>query len=185
MALTIGVKLAATSRHSASSENGSRSSSEPPPRAITITSISRVAVERADRVAHLGDGERPLHGYLPHCDAHGRPAAAGVLDHVALGCAGAPGDQPDGVRQERQRPFARCREKSFGGEDGLEPLDARQQLACPDRAYLVGDELQRAAGQMHLGLSPKHHPGALAQTLDHRRAGTRPAGSRQPPDRAG
>ena len=139
-----------------------------------MTSISGVAVERADRVAHLGDGERTLDGDLAHRDAHRRPAAAGVLDDVALGRAAAAGDQPDGVRQERQRPFARGREQSFGGEDGLQPLDAGQQLAGPDRADLVGDQLQRAARQVHLRLAPEHHPGALAQPLDHRRPGRDP-----------
>ena len=42
-----------TARISASSENGSRSSTEPPPRAITMTSTRGVAVEPLHRLDHL------------------------------------------------------------------------------------------------------------------------------------
>ena len=81
IALTTGVRQAATARTRPSSENGSRSSTEPPPRAITMTSTSagRIELGRARR-DDLGDGVRALHGDARDLELDGRPAPPGVLE---------------------------------------------------------------------------------------------------------
>ena len=80
IALTTGVRHADTARTIASSENGSRSSTEPPPRAMTITSTAVVGVELADGLDDLGDRRRALDGDVADLEPHGGPAAARVLE---------------------------------------------------------------------------------------------------------
>ena len=107
IALTTGVRAAETARHSASSLNGSRSSTLPPPRAITITStfVSRSKVDSASRIC--GTAERALHGHVdPPGTATAGQRAVRVVQHVPLGRRRPPGDQPDALRQERQPAFA-------------------------------------------------------------------------------
>ena len=77
----------ATARISASSEKGSRSSTDPPPRATTITSTAGLRSSRSTRLDHLGGRARALHRGVGDLEADRRPAPLGVLEHVALGGA--------------------------------------------------------------------------------------------------
>ena len=73
MALTTGVPAAETARHSASSENGSRSSTLPPPRAITMTSTSGHASSLRQCVGGSpAPRQRALHGGVDHPEPHAR-----------------------------------------------------------------------------------------------------------------
>ena len=96
---------ACTARISPSSENGSRSSTEPPPRATTITSTRASRSRRSTASITSAAARRALHGGVRRLEGDRGPAAAGVLEHVALGGGVGRGDQPDAAGQERQRPL--------------------------------------------------------------------------------
>ena len=72
MALTTGVRQANTARISPSSENGNRSSSDPPPRAITITSVAGFASSVAYRLHQLSRRQRTLDQHVPGHDPDAR-----------------------------------------------------------------------------------------------------------------
>ena len=72
---TTGVAHAATARTSRSSENGSRSSKLPPPRASTITSTSASLIEPLQRRQDLRHRAGALHGRLDHPEPGRRVAA--------------------------------------------------------------------------------------------------------------
>ena len=95
IAETTGVRHAATARHSVSSENGSRSSTLPPPRASTITSTSGSRSSTRSASTICGDRQRALHGDVLDPEPHRGPAGGRVRHDVVLGGRGAPGDQPD------------------------------------------------------------------------------------------
>ena len=82
---TTGVRVPATARISPSSLNGSRSSTEPPPRATTITSTSgsRSSLARASITSFAA--RVPCIAAYAVSKRDAGPAAAGVLDDVALG----------------------------------------------------------------------------------------------------
>ena len=137
IAETTGVRAANTARSRPSSENGSRSSTEPPPRAITITSTVGVAVEPAERLDHLGRRAGALHRGVADREPDRRPAAAGVLEHVALGGAVRRGDQADRARAgtaagacARRRTAPRPRAAGGGARCGRA---ARRARPCGSR----------------------------------------------------
>ena len=74
---TTGVRIACTARSRASSENGSRSSTEPPPRATMTTSTRGVALEPVEAVHHLGGGALALHRGVRDLEARPRASGAG------------------------------------------------------------------------------------------------------------
>ena len=126
-----------------------------------------VRVELGECRRHLGDGGGALHGDLADLEARGRPAAAGVLDDVALGRAGPPAHQTHPTGEEGQRALAVAVEQALLGEVALEVLQAGEQLAHADRADLPGVEHQRPALGPERRLGLQHDPGALAQRARH------------------
>ena len=162
-AVTTGVRQAAIARTSPSSENGSRSSTEPPPRAITMTSTAGSASSRRSPSMTAAAAVRPLHGAVVHREPHGRPAPPGGDQHVALGGAVAAGDDTDDRGREGQRPLADGVEQALRGEQPADPLDAGQQLAEADGADLGGAQRERAAGDVVVGPGPDDDPRALGQ----------------------
>ena len=90
IAETTGVRVAKTARISPSSENGRRSSTDPPPRAMTMTSTVGSCVEPAQRLDDLARGLEPLDCGVLDPEGHRRPPPPGVLEHVAL-CRGVAG----------------------------------------------------------------------------------------------
>ena len=170
IAETTGVRSPCTARISASSENGSRSSTEPPPRATTMTSTSGWRSSRAERLHHLGGGALALHGGVGDLEGDVRPAAPGVVEHVALGGRLGRGDQPDPVGEERQRPLELAGEQPLGREQLPAPLEPGQQLAEADHPDLADRERERAAVGVVGRLGQHHHAGALDQ---RRRPGCR------------
>ena len=161
--MTTGVRQAAIARTRPSSEKGSRSSTEPPPRAITITSTDGSASSRRSPSITDGGGGEPLDGAVVDDEAHRRPAAAGGDQDVALGGALPAGDQPDHCGRERQRPLAGRVEQALGGEQPADPLDAGEQLAQPDRADLGGAQRERAAGDVVVRPGADDDPRALGE----------------------
>ena len=104
-AVTTGVLHAEIARTRVSSEKGSRSSTQPPPRAITMTSTSGWASRRAG----LDDLRRGVAVPARRCctSRTAPPASAmAVTVDVVFGRALAPGDEADHGRQERQRALA-------------------------------------------------------------------------------
>ncbi len=158
-----GCVTACTARIRPSSENGSRSSSEPPPRAITMTSTSGLPVEALDRLDHLGRRPRALHRGVRHLEADRRPAARGVVDDVALGGGLRRRDQPDAAGEEGQRPLELGREQPLGGQQLPAALETGEQLAEPDHPDLAGLQRQGAAVGVERRLGVDDHAGALDQ----------------------
>ena len=144
IAETTGVVAAKTARTSPSSENGSRSSTEPPPRATTMTSTSGSRSSDLDRLDHLAGGVHALHRGVLHGEVHAGPAPPPVLQDVALGGGVLSRDQPDVARQERQRALALLGEQSLGREQLAPSLEAGQQLTLTDEADLAHGERERA-----------------------------------------
>ena len=131
-----------------------------------------------------------LHGGGGDLELHRRPAAAGVLEDVALGGAAGRGDQPDAAGQERQRPLELGGEQALGGQQLAAALDAGQQLAEPDRADLAGVQRQRCRGwrrsdgwRARRCWRPRRRAGS-AQS-NERRASRSPRPRCRPPGRAG
>ena len=142
MALTTGVVHVEISRHSVSSEKGSRSSTLPPPRAMTMTSTAGSRVELAQRVDDLRHRVRSLHHGIADRESHGRPASRGDRHDIALGGGGSAGDEPDGVGQEGKWPLEPRVEQAFGVQQLAQPLDTRQQLAETDSANLADPQAE-------------------------------------------
>ena len=145
MADTTGVRIACTARSRASSENGSRSSTEPPPRAMIDHVDPGVALEPVEAVHHLGGGALALHRGVRDLEGDRGPAAAGVLDHVALGGGAGRGDQPHPRGQERQRPLQLGGEQPLRREQLAAALEAGEELAEADHPDLARVERQGAA----------------------------------------
>ena len=166
------VVAAKTARIRASSENGSRSSTEPPPRATTITSTAGSRSSDLHRLDHLAGGVHALHRGVLHGEAHAGPAAPPVLEHVALGCGVLRRDQADVARQERQRPLALLGEESLGGQQLAPPLEPGQQLALTDQPDLAHGERERAPVGVERRLGVADDLRALdqrgGQRVDHR-----------------
>ena len=97
----------------------------------------RVAVQLAQRLDDLRHRVGALHGGVADREPHRRPPLRGHRGHVVFGGAGPPGDQADGRRQERQRPFEPRVEQPLGLEQTAQPFDAGQQLAHADGANLA------------------------------------------------
>ena len=163
MALTTGVRQANTARTRPSSENGSRSSSDPPPRATMITSTSGSRSSAASGQHHLLGGLPTLGQRVPGHDLHGRPAATGVLHHVALGRAAVAGDQPDRAGQERQSLLVVPLEQALGLQQPLGLLEASQELTLADRGDGVAVEGEATVLLVVGRLQPGHHGRALGQ----------------------
>jgi hypothetical protein len=85
---------------------------------------------------------------------------------LRLGLAAA--DEPDDARQEGQRLLAVEVEEPLGGEDALEVLDAREELADAHGAQLVRLQLERAALGPERRLGVHDDVGALLERCRHR-----------------
>ena len=127
-----------------SSENGSRSSTLPPPRASTITS-TRVGVERPQRPGDPRRRAGALHRRLEHPEAGRRVAFLRRLDHVALGRRVAAADQADRPRQERQRSLAFGSEQPLGSQPRPQHLDLLEEHADPEALELDHGQPKLAA----------------------------------------
>ena len=121
-----------TARSSVSSENGSRSSTDPPPRAMTMTSTSGSGSSSCSASIDLGTAAVPCTAMLRTSKRTAGQRTPGVLDHVVLGRTARPQIRPIGAGQERERPLAVGGEQALGGEQRLQPLEPCQQLAEPD-----------------------------------------------------
>ena len=122
-----------------------------------------VALQPGERLHHLGGGALALHGGVGDLEGDVRPAAPGVVEHVALGGRLRRGDQPDAVGQERQRPLQLAGEQPLGREQLPAPLEPGQQLAEADHPDLADRERERAAVGVVGRLGQHHHAGALDQ----------------------
>ncbi len=167
IAETTGVSAAETTRRRPSLLNGRRSSTDPPPRAITMTSTAGSRSSSLTASGDLGHGVGALHGDLADRELHCGPTLSGVLDHVALGRAGPAADQADGPGQERQPALAVGVEQALGGEHPLEVLQPGEQLADADRPDVAGGEGQRAALLPELRLGLHHDPGPFGERAGH------------------
>ncbi len=168
IALTTGVRQAATARRRVSSENGSRSSTDPPPRATTMTSTAGSASSSARAFSHLVDCVRALHGDLAGGELDRGPAPAGVVEDVPFGRARPSANQPDTARQKREGALAASVEQPLGGQDAPQVLEPRQQFADADRADRLGRERHRPAGDVEVRTAEDDDPRAVRDRRDHR-----------------
>ena len=122
-----------------------------------------VALEARERLHHLGGGALALHGGVGDLEGDVRPAAPGVVEHVALSRGVRRGDQSDAAGEERQRPLELGGEQPLGREQLPAPLEPGQQLAEADHPDLAGRERERAAVGVVGRLGLHHHAGALDQ----------------------
>ena len=114
------MRHADTARSSVSSENGSRSSTLPPPGDdddLDVLGGVEVGQQRQDARYR----RRTLHGGVADLEAHRRPAGGGHGHHVALRGTGPARDQADRLRQERQWLLESRIEQSLGGEQLPQP----------------------------------------------------------------
>ncbi len=139
------MEQAAIARHSCSSENGSRSSSEPPPRAITITSTSARASSAASARTISGTARSPCTEVSASTKRAEARRRAGVADHVERRGRLASGDQADAAGPERRRALARRVEETVGVEPAPRLLDAREQRAVARRLDAVCAQRQLGA----------------------------------------
>ncbi|CAM5314435.1 hypothetical protein SBADM41S_03762 [Streptomyces badius] len=133
-------------------------------------------VQLLDRLHHLGDRVHPLHGGVADLEAHGRPAAAGVLQDVPLGGGGPPADEPDELREGKGSGFFRSSAKR--------PSAASDFLSCSSRT----SSSPMPTGRMSVARSdscPRARTTRASRgrrrarpPSPRRRSGRRPAGSR-------
>ena len=159
---TTGTAQAATARTTRSSENGSRSSKLPPPRASTITSAPRL--HRSPIAVAIESGARGPCTYVSATTtfAGGKRWTMCVSTSLLRGGVVA-GDEADQPREARQRPLALGGEETLGGERALEPLERcemRAETETLDRQHL---QPQLAALLVELGAAEDVHALALAQ----------------------
>ena len=165
----------ATARTSASSENGSRSSTEPPPRATTITSTSGCRSSRASASITSAAARWPcMVAWATSKATLGQRRRAFSSTSRSAADSGR-GDQPDPAGQERQRPLQLAGEQPLGGQQLAAPLEPGQQLAEADHPDLADRQRERAAVGVVGRLGQHHHAGALDQrrreAVDDARAG--------------
>ena len=122
-----------------------------------------VAVQAVDGGHHLGGGAGALHGGVRRLEDHRGPAAAGVLDDVALGGRVGCGDQADAAGQERQAALELGGEQPLGGQQLAATLEAGEQLAETDQPDLPGFEGERAAVGVVRRLGLHHDARALGR----------------------
>ena len=120
-----------------------------------------VAVEAVDRRDHLGRGAGALHGGVRRLEGHRGPAAARVLDHVALGGGVGRGDQADPLGQERQAALELGGEQTLGCQQLAAAFEPGEQLAEADEADLAGVEGEGAAVGVVRRLGVHDDAGAL------------------------
>jgi hypothetical protein len=122
-----------------------------------------VALQPRERLHHLGGGALTLHGGVGDLEGDVRPAAPGVVEHVALGGRLRRGDQSDPVGEERQRPLQLGGEQPLGREQLAAPLEPGQQLTEADHPDLADRERERAAVGVVGRLGEHDHAGPLDQ----------------------
>ena len=161
IAETTGVRHAATARQSVSSENGSRSSTLPPPRASTMTSTSGSRSSTPIASTICGTASAPC---VAVCSSRKRTAGQRAVALETTSCSAAearPVIKPDAAGQERETALAGGVEEPLRGQQRAQALDAGQQLADPDRADRVDAQAQRAPPEEERRLAVHHHPVAL------------------------
>ena len=109
------------------------------------TSTSGLRSSLLERLDHLARRAGALHGGVGHLELHGGPAAARILEDVALGGAVGRGHQADPTGEERQVALELGGEQALGGEQLAAPLEPGEQLAETDHADLAGGQRERAA----------------------------------------
>ena len=160
---TTGVRALATARISPSSENGSRSSTEPPPRAITITSTSAWWSSRSRAEITSAAARWPC--IVACTTSNVTPGQRRVaLSRTSRSAAdrGAV-TRPTRGGQERERPLQRGVEEPLGGQQLSAPLELGEQLAEADHPDLAGVERERAAVGVVGRLGVHDDAGALDQ----------------------
>ena len=142
---TTGRRDAAMARATRSLLKAARSSSDPPPRASTITSTRPERVQFGQRGLNLGGRRVALHGDREEQHVEAGVAAADDVEEVANHRAGGRGDDADGARKCGQRPLAGGVEEAFGLEPLLELFEGQLQRAGADRLHGFGHQLHLAA----------------------------------------
>jgi hypothetical protein len=127
----------------------------------------RMPVELGEGLEDLRHRRRSLHRGIADLETYCGPALLGHAEHIALGGAGAAGDQPDRPGQEGNRALEARIEQSLRGQQGLEPFDAGQQFADADWPNLGNPQRQCAAPGEIRQLAVDDDPAALLQR--HRR----------------
>ena len=169
IAETTGVRHAATARTSCSSENGSRSSTLPPPRATMITSTSGERVQLLHRLRRpAAPRARPAPATLRTSKRTAGQRCRAFSSTSRSAARGAAADQPDQLRQEGQRLLAVGREQPLGGQRLLQLLQPGEQFTDADRLDLGGPQRQLPARRVPLGLGVHDDPGALAHHVGDR-----------------
>ena len=128
----------------------------------------RVPLEPVERLHHLGGRPRALHRGVGHLELHGRPAAPGVLQDVALGRAVGRGDQADAAGQEGQVALELGGEEALGGQQLASALEPGQQLAEAHHPDLARGEGEGPAVGVEARPRVDHDAGALDEGRVHR-----------------
>ena len=136
-----GIFDAAIARATASSLNAHRSSSDPPPRASTITSRSPRRFSVPSACGDLAGGGVALDADRAHEDLEAGEAAGDDPQEVPDGRAGRRRDEPDAAGQRGQRPLPPGVEEPLGGEPGLQLLEGELERAEALRLQHLAHEL--------------------------------------------
>ena len=153
---------ARTARTSCSSENGSRSSTLPPPRATMITSTSGSASSSWTAATTCGTAWTPCTGTLrtakrtagQRCLAFSRTSRSAALARPQTSPISCGRNGSGLLRSGREQPLRRQRL--------LQLLQPGEEFTDADRLDLGGPQRQLAARGVPLRLGVHHHPGALA-----------------------
>src|ERR1700751_1928978 len=161
MADTTGVRQAATVRSSASSENGSRSSSEPPPLAITITSTSGSAssFRSASMTSPAAYGPCTADCSILKRTAGHRRCAFCTTSRSAADSR--PQISPMTPGRNGSARFRSAEKRPSAAELLARRLIPGGQLADPDGADLERGERERAPGGVEVRLHEHHDAGTL------------------------
>jgi hypothetical protein len=122
-----------------------------------------MALQPGEGLHHLGGRTLALHGGVGDLELDVGPAAAGVVEHVALGGRLGRGDQPHPVWQERQGSLQLAREQPLGREQLPTPLEPGQQLTEADHPDLADRQRERPPVGVVGRLRQHHHAGPLDQ----------------------
>ena len=142
--------------------NGSRSSSAPPPRAMTMTSTSG-RESSSLRAPNLRNRGVALDGDFADLELDGGPAQGRVAEDVLLGVGVPAGDQPDPVGEQRQPLFPGLGEESFGSEGMAQPFNPGEEIAQPNGTDVFDGHVQAAGLQPELRLEEGHHPASALE----------------------
>ena len=162
---TTGVVAEATARQTASLLKAIRSSSDPPPRATTITSTSSRASRWRQRAHDRRRRRLALHRHAHHQHVGPREAGEGVGEEVVPRGAVRARHQAHPPRQERDRPAAAGVEQALGVEPAPQLLDLGAQQPLPRQLEALHPHRDRAAGAPELDPPVGLHERAVARLV--------------------